>query len=72
MITTDAEGRVTLLNSVAESLTGWTLEEVAGQRLASVYCIINEKSRQPVESPTVRALGEGVDVGLPPREEMGV
>ncbi len=31
VITTDIEGRVTFLNSVAESLTGWTLEEAAGQ-----------------------------------------
>jgi len=27
VITTDPEGRVTFLNSVAESLTGWTLAE---------------------------------------------
>ena len=33
VITTDIEGRVTFLNSVAESLTGWTLAEAAGQPL---------------------------------------
>jgi PAS domain S-box-containing protein len=64
VITTDVEGRVTFLNSVAVSLTGWALEEAAGQPLDSVFRIINEKSRQPVESPTVRALREGVVVGL--------
>jgi PAS domain S-box-containing protein len=45
-------------------LTGWTLDEAAGQPLNSVFRIINEESRQPVESPTVRALREGVVVGL--------
>ena len=64
VITTDIEGRVTFLNPVAQSLTGWTLEEAAGQPLDSVFRIINEESRQPVESPTVRALREGVVVGL--------
>jgi PAS domain S-box-containing protein len=64
VITTDTEGHVTFLNSVAESLTGWTLKEAAGQPLASVFRIIDEESRQPVESPTVRALREGVVVGL--------
>jgi PAS domain S-box-containing protein len=64
VITTDAEGRITFLNSVAESLTGWTLEEAAGQPLDSVFRIINEESRQPVESPTARALREGMVVGL--------
>ena len=64
VITTDTEGRVTFLNPVAESLTGWTLEEAAGQPLDSVFRIINEETRQPVESPTVRALRDGVVVGL--------
>jgi len=64
VITTDTEGRITFLNPVAESLTGWTLQEAAGQPLGSVFRIINEESRQPVESPTVRALREGVVVGL--------
>ena len=64
VITTDIEGRVTFLNPVAQSLTGWTQEEAAGQPLDSVFRIINEESRQPVESPTVRALREGVVVGL--------
>jgi PAS domain-containing protein len=36
VITTDTEGRVTFLNSVAESLTGWTLEEAACQPIDGV------------------------------------
>jgi PAS domain S-box-containing protein len=64
VITTDINGGVTFLNPVAQSLTGWALEEAAGQPLDSVFRIINEESRQPVESPTVRALREGVVVGL--------
>jgi PAS domain S-box-containing protein len=64
VVTTDTKGQVTFLNSVAESLTGWTLQEAAGQPLGSVFRVINEESRQPVEGPTVRALREGVVVGL--------
>ena len=64
VITTDINGGVTFLNPVAQSLTGWTLEEAAGQPLDRVFRIINEESRQPVESPAVRALREGVVVGL--------
>ena len=64
VITTDINGGITFLNPVAQSLTGWTLEEAAGQPLDRVFRIINEESRQPVESPTVRALREGVVVGL--------
>ena len=64
VITTDAEGQVTFLNSVATSLTGWALEDATGQPLDSVFRIINEVSRLSVESPTVRALRDGVVVGL--------
>src|SRR5664279_3482769 len=59
VITMNGEGRVTFLNPVAESLTGWTLQEAVGQPLDCVFRIISEESRQPVESPTVRAVREG-------------
>ncbi len=59
VITTDADGRVTFLNPVAESLTGWAPQEAVGQPLDGVFRLINEESRQPVESPSVRAFREG-------------
>jgi PAS domain-containing protein len=65
--TTGTEGRVTFLNPVAESLTGWTPPEAAGELLESVVRVVNEGSRQPVESPTVRALRDGVISGLTTR-----
>src|ERR1700722_1067295 len=64
VITTDMNGNVTFLNPVAQSLTGWTQEKAAGRPFDSVFCIINEESRQPVESPTIRALQQGVIIGL--------
>ncbi len=64
VITTDLRGHVTYLNAVAEGLTGWTSESARGEPLAGVFRIVNEDSRQPVESPAVRALREGTIVGL--------
>jgi len=61
VITTDTEGRVTFLNPVAESLTGWTLDEATGISLESVFKIVNQETRQTVESPALR---DGVIVGL--------
>jgi len=63
-MTTNTEGRVTFLNPVAESLTGWTQDEAAGLSLEDVFKIINQDTRRTVESPTVRALRDGVSVGL--------
>jgi PAS domain S-box-containing protein len=64
VISTDAESRVTYLNGVAETLTGWTQAEAAGRPLPDVFHIINEYTREPAENPALRALREGMVVGL--------
>jgi PAS domain S-box-containing protein len=64
VITTDAEGRVTLLNPVAETLTGWTNGDAVGQPLQTVFYIVNEKTRQAVENPVAKVLATGRIVGL--------
>ncbi len=60
VITTDATGHVTLLNPVAQSLTGWTQDEGVGHPLEKVFTVVSEDSRLPVESPAIRALRVGV------------
>jgi PAS domain S-box-containing protein len=64
VITTDAEGRVTLLNTIAEALTGWTNEDATGQHLPAVFRIVNEKTKQTVENPVAKVLATGRIVGL--------
>ncbi len=64
MIVTDLEGRVTFLNGVAETLTGWTTADAQGVPLVQVFQIVNEKTRQPVENPAMRALQQGIIMGL--------
>jgi PAS domain S-box-containing protein len=64
VIATDTRGRVTFMNPVASSLTGWAPEEAAGKPLAEVFSIVNESTRQSVEDPVVKVLRDGVIVGL--------
>src|SRR5258705_10015854 len=64
IITTDTEGRVTYLNPVAASLTGWTLQDAIGKPLEDVFRIQNEDTHRAVENPAVRSLREGAIVGL--------
>ena len=64
VIATDPEGHVTLLNSVAETLTGWAVREAVGMPLPQVFHIVNEETRQSVDNPVIRAIRDGIIVGL--------
>ena len=64
VITTDAHGKVTFLNPVAQALTGWTQDQAVGFSLERVFHIVNEETRAEVPNPARRALKEGLVVGL--------
>jgi PAS domain S-box-containing protein len=64
VIVTDTETRITRMNPVAEQLTGWTMEDAQGELLANVFQIVNETSRQRVESPADKVKNTGRPVGL--------
>jgi PAS domain S-box-containing protein len=61
---TDTDGLITFMNPVAESLCGWPQAEAIGKPLRDVFRIVNEKTRQPVESPVEKVLRDGHIVGL--------
>src|SRR5690348_15712028 len=58
VIATDTQGRVNFLNSIAEELTGWSSSDALGQRLETVFNILNEHTRKVVENPVERVLRE--------------
>src|SRR5581483_3540575 len=64
VIATGQEGRITFLNGVAQSLTGWTQEEAAGKPLEQVFVIRDAQTGLEVENPVARVLREGRIVGL--------
>jgi PAS domain S-box-containing protein len=63
VIATDARGRVSFMNPLAEQLTGWSSSEAEGVDLARVFHIVEQETRGPVESPPARVLREGNVVG---------
>jgi PAS domain S-box-containing protein len=64
VITTDKRGNITLMNTIAEQLTGYTEREAIGKALEKVFVIINEHSRNKVESPVDKVFESGTIVGL--------
>jgi PAS domain S-box-containing protein len=59
VIVTDADGRVIRMNPVAEGLTGWTAIQANDRPLTEVFHIVEETTREIVESPIdkVKRLG---------------
>lgn len=53
VIVVDTEGKIQFLNPVAQKLTGWALEAAKGAPLQTVFNIINEYTRETVESPVI-------------------
>jgi PAS domain S-box-containing protein len=64
VVATDGAGKVTFMNGVAESLTGWSEEQAKGRSLQEVLSLVNEETRSPVDNPAAKALREGLIVGL--------
>ncbi len=64
VISTDHLGIIRRMNFIAENLTGWKEKEAVGKNLSEVFRIINEDSRQNVESPVENVLREGIIIGL--------
>jgi PAS domain S-box-containing protein len=59
VLVTDEEGRLTLMNPVAETMTGWTLAESKGKPVRDVFAICDEKSQDLIENPVYWVLREG-------------
>ena len=59
VIATDVENCITLLNPVAEELTGWKSAEAVGKPLGEVFQIIDMSTRVTAENPVARVVREG-------------
>ncbi len=66
VITTDADGRVELLNPMAELLTGWTTREAGHRPLAEIFRILNRRTGTALTDLFARAMAEHSIVGRDP------
>ena len=56
VITTDAAGRVTWLNPVAERMTGWPTADATGAAVTEVFRIVHGITRHDAENPVAMCL----------------
>jgi PAS domain S-box-containing protein len=63
---TDIDGRLVLMNRVAEALTGWPFPEARGKDFAEVFRLVARDTRQPLASPAAAVLAAGSRVSVSP------
>lgn len=57
VIAADTDGRILLMNKVAEDLTGWTMADALGSPINNVLYVMNDKTSEPFEGLIDEALG---------------
>ncbi len=56
VITTDEKGVIDYVNPVAESLTGWRLEDGQGRAIEEIFRAFHEETCEPLENPLAVAI----------------
>jgi PAS domain S-box-containing protein len=64
VIATQAEGRITFLNPVAQALTGWKEDEALGRPLDDIFHVQDREGGLQLACPVRQALREGATVCL--------
>ena len=65
VITLDAAGKVSLVNNVAEKLTGWRLSLAYGRPLQEIFHVVDHKTRERCLGPIQRLFDTGYIFELP-------
>jgi diguanylate cyclase len=64
VITTDATGRISWLNPMAERMTGWSTVQAQGRPMPDVFRLVDEQEREPAADPVAACLAESRTVSL--------
>ena len=64
VIVVDRFSHVTLMNPVAEAMTGWTMADAVDKPIGSMFRIVNEETRREVHNPIAIVLETGATQGL--------
>lgn len=64
VVATDMQGKVTFMNTAAEKLLGWQLDQAAGRDIAEVMQLQNAHGGMRPASPALQALRDGTVTGI--------
>ncbi|MEI7903820.1 MAG: CHASE domain-containing protein [Candidatus Firestonebacteria bacterium] len=64
VISTDTNGCIVSINSVAEKLTGWVWTEAQGRPISDIFNIFDSATKAKAKNPVELTLKKGITVGL--------
>jgi PAS domain S-box-containing protein len=64
VISTDTNSRITYLNLVAETMTGWHREDAIGRTMAEVFHVVDGKTREDCRNPMELVMQQGKTISL--------
>jgi PAS domain S-box-containing protein len=64
VLATDRDGRITFVNPIAETLTGWPQADARGQPAGKVLRLVDDRTREPMENPLARSLRDRTMVAV--------
>jgi diguanylate cyclase (GGDEF)-like protein/PAS domain S-box-containing protein len=65
IICTDASGKISFLNRVAEAMTGWPSKDAVGRRAAECVMIVDAVTRETIRDPMANAASQNRPGSLP-------
>jgi PAS domain S-box-containing protein len=64
VVATDRNNAVTMLNPIAEALTGWSQQEAIGRTLEEILPLVDQRNGDRVDNPVRQALATGTPTAL--------
>ena len=65
VIATDTEGRIIFMNPIAEQLTGWEQDQAMDKSLESIFCVIDEETKMPLQNSDDQVIHRGTIERIP-------
>ncbi len=65
VIATDTNGRIIFMNPLAEQLTGWKQSEAMKKSLKSIFCVIDEETKKPIQNSAAQIIRRGTIERIP-------
>ena len=65
LVATDATGRITFMNPIAEKMTGWQESDAVGKEFVRVVSTSSEKTGDKIELPVAQVLKNNIEKEIP-------